>query len=535
MPRYWTRWLVSFLILCSCIVEAVAPDLTVEIPMRDGVALSTDLYFPSTEANQHPKSYPCILLRSPSGRHGAWDNFYDLAQLGYVIAVQETRSVSDKEGKTLPFLSDGWGEQQDGYDTIEWLAKSPYTNGKVGTWGASAMGITQHLLAPSHPPHLVCQYILVAAPSLYHHAIFPGGRLLKNQTEWWLRYYAHDPGILHDISQRSHYDRFWEQMDATKWASQVNVPAIHIAGWYDTFLTGSIEGFITRQRQGGPQARGRQKLVIGPWTHFWPLTQQLGDFQVPASGAHIPFDISPRRWFAHYLQGVENGVEQLPAVIYYVMGPFDGSPSTGNVWKTAAQWPIPSTPISYYLTPKKTLSSALPGSSSLAYSYDPNHPIPTLGGHNLFLPSGPVDQRPIETREDLSVFSSAPLTEEVEITGTPSITLWLSSNSQETDVIVHLTDRYPDGRSILIAEGMQKVTWTPSEDRQKRVQISLNPTSLVFAKGHAIGVSVSSSSFPRYEKSHPFSSHSSRVENRLFFGRETPSCLQLPVIPRSDP
>ena len=217
------------------------------------------------------------------------------------------------------------------------------------------------------------------------------------------------------------------------------------------------------------------------------------------------------------------------------MGPFDGSPSTGNVWKTAEQWPIPSTPVSYYLTPTKTLSPSLPDSSSFTYSYDPNHPIPTLGGHNLFLPSGPVDQGPIEMREDLCVFSSAPMDEDVEITGTPSVTLWVASQGRETDIIVHLTDRYPDGRSILVGEGMRRVEWTLSEHGQKQVQISLNPTSLVFAKGHAIGVSVSSSSFPRYEKSHPFSAHCPRIENTIFFGRETPSRLQLPVIQRSDP
>ncbi len=535
MSQYWVRPFISFFLFCFIVAEGVPPDLTVQIPMRDGVELITDLYFPSKEATQQQRSYPCILLRSPSGRHGSWDSFYNLAQLGYVIAVQETRNLLDKEGKTLPFLSDGWGEQQDGYDTVEWLAKSPYTNGKVGTWGASAMGITQHLLAPTAPPHLFCQYILVAAPSLYHHAIFPGGRLLKNQTEWWLRYYAHDPGILHDISHRSSYDPFWEQMNATQIARHVDVPAIHIAGWYDTFLTGSIEGFVARQTQGGARARGQQKLVIGPWTHFWPLTQQLGDFVVPAAGASVPFDISPKRWFDHYLKGVDNGVEKLPTVIYYVMGPFDGSPSTGNVWKTAAEWPIPATSVSYYLTGEKGISSSIPAPNSVLYTYDPNHPIPTLGGHNLFLPSGPVDQRPIESRKDLSLFTTSPLSEELEITGTPSIELWLSSSCQETDVVVHLTDRYPDGRSILIAEGMQRVEWNPSEPERKRVLISLNPTSLVFAKGHAIGVSVSSSSFPRYEKSHPFSSHCPLMQNTLFFGGETPSRLLLPVIQRSDP
>ena len=129
------------------------PTLTVFIPMRDGTELPTDIYLPSANG----RNLPCILLRSPAGRR---ENFFlsitELAKDGYAIAIQETRNVLDSEGKTLPFISDGWGKLQDGYDTVEWLANSPYTNGKIGTWGASALGITQLLMAPSQPPHLVC-------------------------------------------------------------------------------------------------------------------------------------------------------------------------------------------------------------------------------------------------------------------------------------------------------------------------------------------------------------------------------------------
>ena len=533
-----------FLCLSKVAAEESSPDLTLMIPMRDGFELPTDFYFPSTEAQTLRRAFPCILLRSPSGRQGLWNSFYALAKAGFVIAVQDTRSFLDKEGKTLPFLADGWGELQDGYDTVEWLAHSAYTNGKVATWGASAMGITQLLLAPAQPPHLVCQYILVAASSLYHHAIFPGGQLLKNQTEGWLRHYAHDTGILQDISQRFFYNDFWKQFNTLEVAHRVQVPAIHVAGWYDTFLEGTLAGFKARQLEGAPGARGLQKLVIGPWTHFWPLSQSFGDFEVPVPGRTPPFDISPKRWFDHYLKGIDNGVQNLPPVLYYVMGPFDGTASKGNVWKEAQTWPVPASSVSYYLTPDRKLSKNTAVGEAISYDYDPRSPIPTLGGNNLFLNSGPVDQSSIEKRDDVVVFISDPLEKDVEITGDLSAQLLFSSDAPDTDVILRLCDRYPDGKSILIAEGIHRLGVAcyadqkpaPMADTMQEVLVNLGSTSMVFAKGHSIALSVSSSNFPRYEKNQNvgvLGSQSGKFQvakNTVHFNSIFPSRILLPVV-----
>ena len=200
--------------------DELKPDVTVMIPMRDGTQLPTDLYLPSP----HSRGLPCILLRSPAGRTSYWIDFAKLAQEGYVVAIQETRSALDSEGKTFPFVADGWGTLQDGYDTVEWLAHSPYTNGKIGTWGASSLGITQLLMAPANPPHLKCQYILVAAASIYHHGLFPGGQLLKNQAEGWLGHYAHDTGVLSYVTQRPFYNDFWQQLNSLEGPHRVQVP-----------------------------------------------------------------------------------------------------------------------------------------------------------------------------------------------------------------------------------------------------------------------------------------------------------------------
>lgn len=538
--RFYTCFFL--LILQVLVADELKPDLTVMIPMRDGVVLPTDLYLPTPES----RGLPCILLRSPAGRDAAaWKSFAEMAKAGYVIAVQDARNVLDLEGKTFPFLSDGWGKLQDGYDTVEWLASSPYTNGKIGTWGSSALGITQLLMAPSRPPHLVCQYIIVAAGSLYHHGIFPGGVLLKHQAESWLGYYARDTGVLNYVCQRPFYNDFWKQLNSMEVADRVTVPAMHVGGWYDTFLQGTLDAFMARQNEGGEGAKGRQKLVVGPWTHFWPLSKQFGDFEVPVSGENPPLDISPKRWFDYFLKEEGNGVEQLPTVLYYVMGPFDGSPSSGNVWRTADAWPVPSISTSFYFTPNKSLQARVPFTGLLSYTYDPRTPITTMGGRNLFLGSGPVDQQSIEKGEDILVFTTDPLEEDVEVTGHLSAKLFFASDQKDSDIVIRLCDVYPDGRSILISEGgyrlgvmcyQSNVQAEFKANEPIEVDINLWSTSLVFAKGHSIRVSVSSSNYPRYEKNMNvgltggLSGKFKVAKNTLYMGEKYPSRLILPVV-----
>lgn len=535
---------IFFFVIQVLKAEELAPDLTVMIPMRDGKELPADIYLPSPEA----RSLPCILLRSPSGRQGHWKEFLKIAKEGgYAVVVQETRSAIDSEGKTFPFVSDGWGKLQDGYDTVEWLAQSPYTNGKIGTWGASALGITQLLMAPSHPHHLKCQYILVAAASLYHHGLFPGGQLLKHQAEGWLGHYARDTGVLNYVCQRPFYNDFWKQLNSLEVSHRVQVPGIHVGGWYDTFLQGTLSSFAARQNEGGEGARGTQKLIIGPWTHFWPLSHHFGDFQVPEAGINPPYDISPKRWFDYYLKEIPNGIEDLPPVIYYVMGPFDGSPSSGNVWRTSDKWPVPAKETVFYLAPDFLLQTTPPSAGEATYHYDPSKVIPTLGGRNLFLESGPKDQRSIENRNDILVFTTDKLLEDFEVTGPLSAHLFFSTDQVDTDIVIRLCDVYPDGKSILISEGGYRLgVLSYQKDKSKEeqthkiheVKIDLWATSMVFAKGHAIRVSVSSSNYPRCEKNMNLGLLGSNLgkyqiaENKVYMGEKYPSSILLPVVRR---
>ena len=538
--------LILFLSLFSSLFaeEDFVPSLTVKILMRDGYEIPADIYLP--ENFSADEKAPCILLRCPAGRKAMpWVGYASLSHFGYVVVMQDTRNALDLEGKTAPFFSDGWGALQDGYDTVEWLAKSPYTNGKIGTLGFSAVGCTQMLMAPSAPPSLKCQYIGVGASSMYHHAIFPGGQLHKNQVEGWLGSYSKDSGVLTYVSSQPFYNRFWEELDSVKVADKIKAPGFLYGGWYDTFLQGTLDSFTSRHNKGGEGALGKQKLLIGPWTHWWPVSSKLGDFPVPQTGFSPPNDMSPQRWFDYYLKGNDNHVEELPAVTYYVMGPFDGSSSSGNVWKTADNWPIQAVDTSMYLGSEHKLVLEVDHEKKETYGFtaDPKNPVPTVGGRNLFLDCGPKDQRFIESRDDVLVFTGEPLKEDLEVTGRVIAKLFVTSNVADTDFVVRLTDVYPDGRSILITDGIHRTAIQSSHIKKWshlqnpcEIEIDLASTSMVFAKGHCLRVSISGSNFPRYEVNHNIGileTNSGRyaiAKNKIFSGPKYPSRIILPVI-----
>lgn len=531
-------FLLTGFVLLSLWGNLPEPDMTVRIPMRDGTELPTDIYLPQGYA---AKETPCILVRSAAGRKALPAlSALPLRDAGYVIAIQDTRSKIDTEGKTMPCLDDGWGCRQDGYDTVQWLADSPYSNGSIGTYGPSALGIVQLMLAPSQPPALKSQYIQFACANVFDHAAYPGGQFHKHQIESWFHYYANHPSIIETVKKERAYSPFWSKMNALPRSDKVNVPAVFIAGWYDTFLQGTIDAFLKRQHEGAPGARGQQKLIIGPWSHFWPAETRLGDYTVPEKGYAPPYDLSPAKWFAATLKGETGEIAEAPSIQYYVMGPFD-APSKGNVWKTADTWPPKAVTRRWYLTATKELASIPSQEASFTYLYDPNNPIPTLGGRNLFIESGPKDQRPIESRDDLVLFLSAPLAEDLEVTGFIKADLFFSTDADDTDVIVRLTDVYPDGRSLLVSDNAYRLGFhkkTPNQTDPHRVRIDLHSTSLVFAKGHRIGLSISSSNYPRFEKNlnvalndEGEAAASPKIaRNTIYVGEDHPSSLILPIV-----
>lgn len=515
--------------LLNCILFLLAasrplfPDSNIEkvrvhIPMRDGVKLATDLYF----SKNCKEALPCILIRTP-GPASQSEIIDEMTSWGYVVAIQSLRSHHFADVNPNPYFADAWGELQDGYDTIQWLGESEYTNGMVGTFGASANGITQLLLAPTRPPHLKCQFIQVATPTLYQHAAYVGGKLCKHQVESWFAKIA--PQAYANILKNSKYGPFWEQIDASKKAEYVQTPAIHIGGWYDIFSQGTIDSFNAWQKEGDKGAKGQQKLIMGPWTHWGSASSdRFGEYKLPTASFELQETALIKDWFDAHLKGNTLILTQYPPVLYYVMGPLDQTPSKGNRWKKAQSWPPAAHEQMHYLSKTNTLTCKLPSYShkEYLYQYDPENPVPTRGGRNLYLKSGPFDQSLNEQRDDVLVFSTESLKEDVEVTGRIKGTFYISSSAPTTDIAVTLTDVYPDGKSVLIVEGIQHVEF--SDNKVQAVDVDLWSTSMVFAKGHKIRLSISGSNYPHFDK------NPNSANNVIHVGSKYPSHIVLPII-----
>jgi len=504
--------------------------------MRDGVRLATDVYLP-----RFPRAcYPAILIRTPDGKH----EFSRLAaryvcRRGCALVVQDTRGrYQSQGGPVLAFFDDGWGERRDGHDTIRWIARQPWCNGRVATWGPSSMGVTQNMLAPGAPEALKAQYVMMAFCDMYAQAAYQGGVFRKELVEGWLKRHHYHPLNLATVLSHWRYDRLWHQLDPEDQAHRVNTPAVFVGGWYDVFLQGTIRSFVTIQHRGGPRARGRCRLVVGPWTHA--QIRQVAD---PRTARCRPRSADPFRFFAYHLKCRPNGVPNDPPVAYYVMG--DPCDSSANRWRTAEDWPPPARKTVYYLHADGHLGLERPaeGDAALSYEYDPLDPVPTLGGCNLYLPAGPMDQRPVESRDDVLVFTSDPLPAPLEVTGPVVAELYVSSDCPDTDFTVKLTDVYPDGRSLLVCDGICRARFRESFDEPKllepgrvvRVRADLWSTARVFARGHRLRVAVSSSNFPRFEpnpnngRAHLDEAPPRVAHNTVYLSAQHPSHIVLPV------
>jgi len=412
-------------------------------------------------------------------------------------------------GDNLPFLGCGWGKYRDGTETVAWILKQRWCNGKIGTTGASAGGITQNLLAGTTPKGLTAQYIQVAAASLYHHASYVGGAMRQSQIYGWLKSNRFDPKAAKLMRAHPRYDDYWHEYDSTRKHAAINVPAVHVGGWFDTFCQGTIDSFVGRQYHGAKGAKGTQKLVMGPWAHG--IGRPTGELRFP--DAQPPRKYGVMQWFDHMLKGKPNGADALPSVAYYVMGDTSdtGQKAPGNEWRYADRWPVPATNTAYYLHKSEKLIPTKPTATSdgaAIYTFDPANPCPTRGGRNLNLPAGPMDQAKIEARPDVLNFTTAPLQKPVEVTGRVLAKVYISSSAVDTDLSVRLCDVYPNGKSYLIAEGMlrlrrrqsmsKSVLMTPGKIYE--VTVDCWSTSIVFNKDHRIRVSITSSNHPRFDR-----------------------------------
>ena len=477
----------------------------VMIPMRDGVKLSAYLYFPEGKG-----PWPVIYEQRYADWRGAETRKANarLAAAGYVVAAQNFRGTHLSEGTWVGYRALGWGEKKDGYDTVEWLAKQPWSTGKIGTVGSSQAGFAQNFLAITQPPHLVCQYMIDTGLSLFQEGYRIGGTTRPERfksMEAVCRNPEDNRRLLREWFAHPTYDDYWAEEDCTRFFDKMNVPCFTIGSWYDFMCIGSIDSYVGRHRHGGPNSRGKQQLLLGPWLHGRNKeVNKVGDLTYPEN-ARFPMEAHMVRWFDHYLKGADNGIDRDPPVRYYPMGAVGEKDAPGNIWREAKDWPVAAKANAYYLQSGGKLTTQAPDEEKGETSFraDPLHPneIPARGF------PGAQDARPFEKQAEVRTFTTEILTEPVEWTGLVQAELYVTSSAPDTDFIVRVSDVYPDGRSILLMDYVRRARYRDGYRKEvflepgkvHKVAFDIGWTSQIFNRGHRIRITVASTGAPFYE------------------------------------
>jgi putative CocE/NonD family hydrolase len=543
------------------------------MPMRDGARMATDIYRPARNGIAVAERFPVLLHRTPYDKTGQQKIAEYFAQHGYVVAVQDIRGRYKSEGK---FLKVQPLDATDGYDAIEWMAKQPYANGKVGMWGTSFAAHMQAGAAQYNPPSLATLVINMGGMSnAWDHGVrYRGTYEMGRQLTWaWSQLAADAPnaavkkllteqekvedwydvqpmrrglnplsvvpeyeGWYLDFFEHADYDAFWKD-PMMNWSEHYrqtsDIPMMQIGGWYDIFLAGTFENFVSLSKL----KKSPQRIVVGPWTHHGNERAYAGDVSFGNEATLESFDTEwHRRWFDHYLKGVATGVEKDAPLRLFVMGTGDGHRDAdkrlfhGGYWRDANEWPLAGTKmVSYYFHGDGSLSAIKPveQASSTTYTFDPRHPVPTIGGgSSARLKDGAYDQRedkrfppsqppylPLRSRPDVVVFQTEPLAEDMEIIGPIKVELFASSNRTDTDFTAKLIDVYPPsdtwpgGFDLNITDAIVRGRYRATRDHAVMLEpgrvypfvIEPFPTANVFKKGHRIRVDISSSNFPRFD------------------------------------
>src|SRR5581483_9722825 len=469
-------WLVLvFSTVCTGFGQtyAVTIDPAVPVRMRDGTTLVADIYRPKAEGR-----FPVLVQRTPYNRAGGGGLAFSLAEHGYVVVVQDTRGRFDSQGEFYPFRY----ESQDGYDTVEWAAALPQSNGKVGMFGGSYVGATQMLTVIAHPPHLVAIHPYVTASEYYDGWTYQSGALMQWFASSWSSGLATDtlrrqaaarstPKLwvsrlpveqyqmlnlpspadvapyFHDWVTHERDDEYWKPWKISDHYAEMNIKALHAGGWHDIFLKGSIGNFIG-MRKSSP-ARADQRLIVGPWAHA-PTSPEgkIGDVVFGKSAVRDEA-ASTLRWFDYALKGTKNEYATGAPVRIFVMG--------RNEWRDEQEFPLARTRYTEYYLHKNALSVSKPGDEAPeSYQYDPANPVPTIGGRlccSAAFPPGPADQRPNEQRSDVLIFSTPPLNSDLEVTGFIRARLYASTSAMDTDFTALLADVEPSGYARLLTDG----------------------------------------------------------------------------------
>ncbi|UCG01902.1 MAG: CocE/NonD family hydrolase [Candidatus Heimdallarchaeota archaeon] len=505
--------IVPSIVLLGAAIYAPSPKQTHYIVMRDGIKLATDVYL---APGSFGGSRPVILSRTSYGKDGM-GAIYGLLYLtqGYHLVIQDIRGCYDSEDHDDFIMFQQ--AYTDGVDTINWILDQSWCNGKIASIGLSALAINQFFYAGMNPTGLACQSLMIGTPDLYKISVYPGGALKESLVLGWLEgtadnyEYQLQQIISHPKKEDSYYNSTSLFLQEGPNFGNVNVPAIHIGGWYDVFQQGTLDGFIGYDDLGLNAARGKQLLIMGPFTHGFPGEGMQGEIFYPTK-SKSGFDLYlgwEQKLFDHVLSGKEFDWNNEYRVAYYMMGDNTSEDSDVNDFRYAYDWPVPHEDDHWYFSADNELILGMTGLANTNYSYlyDPRDPVPTLGGTNLIIPAGPYDQRSVENRDDVLIFESPPLTSKVEVVGQIWAHLWVMSNCTNTDFTVKITDVYPDGRSMLLADGIINMVRRDGFDldapplnpgEPENITIDLWSTAYQFDSGHRIRITISSSNYPRF-------------------------------------
>ena len=581
--------LLSFvLLLTGGAAIAQSPDVVMQhnvaMKTRDGVTLFADIYHLPGDGK-----YPVLLQRTPYNKINSAAFGHDAALRGYLVVVQDVRGRYSSEGEWYPFKY----ETSDGYDTVEWAARLPNSNGKVGMFGGSYVGATQMLAAIGHPPHLAGICPIVTASNYHANWTYQGGAFEQWFNQSWTSGLAQDT-LNREISKGSNavigstvlplteyplfnvnppvtgaemtrhfapyyldwlahpdYDSFWKQWAIEEQYASIQVPALTVAAWYDIFLDGSLRNYVgLRAHAGNDDARRRQRLLVTIGGHAG-VGRKIGTVDFGPEAAQFDENTVILEWYDYLFQGKQSQFAE-HSVKIFVMGE--------NKWRYEDEWPLARAKATKYFlhslgkansaTGDGSLSTADPAKEAAdAYVYDPLNPVPTVGGplccDSEHLAPGPRDQREVEAHSDVLVYSTPALEQDVEVTGPVTVDLYAKSSAVDTDFTAKLVDVGPDGFAQNLTEGILRARYRESTTSAKSIvsgrvyeyKIDLWSTSNVFLKGHRIRVEISSSNFPRFDrnlntgKSAAMTQPSVKATNTIYHDAEHPSALVLPVVP----
>ncbi|MBN2593536.1 MAG: CocE/NonD family hydrolase [Sedimentisphaerales bacterium] len=550
----------------------------VKIPMRDGVELSANIFLPKAEGK-----YPVILIRSPYGKgnekHG--DGLF-YAGRGYVVVSQDCRGKGSSQGQWEPFAN----ERNDGVDTQKWLLEQPWCSGSIGTAGGSYVGFTQWISAPNAGDHLKAMFPVVPLVDTYGDGVYIDGALNFALMMGWGSMVALKPGelvamftwkeqdwnkafrtlplnewdsvlgrkiqYLRDWVAHPHFDEYWAARGIRGQWQDITVPSCSVGGWYDIFSRSVIEHVnAVRAESRSQDARKHQHLIMGPWAHGISQDGKVGDLNFGKESV-INLRELQTKWFDYWLRGEKTGADTWPAFRIFVMG--------RNQWRDESQWPLERTKYTPYYFHSEGAANTVEGDGKLTtekpsaepsdeFVYDPNDPIPTAGGCNLVgCPAGPRDQSEVEKRNDVLVFTSEVLKNELEVTGPIKVVLYAASTAKDTDFTAKLLDVHPDGSPFNLCDGVVRAGYRDSKSEPSliepgkvyRYEIDLWVTSNAFLAGHKIRVEISSSNFPRFDRNlntgEPFGTGTKfiRATQTIYHDKERPSHILLPVIANSN-